>query len=124
MTEESLAELATAFENWRKNRRNLREPVPQALWEQTIRAIDVHGDHAVAQATKLQRSRIVERAKKSKNRGTEVPAYSRVSIAAPSEPGCPIAEVETAAGVKLRVFVQTRETVELLTSLCSDRGAS
>ena len=124
MKEVTLTELTAAFSKWRKNRRNLREPVPKALWEQTIRAIEVHGDQAVARATKFQRSRILERAKKATNRSTDVPAYSRVSIAAPSEPGCPIAEVETASGMKLRVFVQTRETLELLTSLCSDGGES
>jgi hypothetical protein len=124
MTEESLVELSTAFENWRKKRRSLREPVPKALWEKTLSAIEVHGDSAVAKATKLQRSRIVERAKRFKQREVDVPAYSRVSISALSEPGSPIAEVETAAGVKLRVFVQTRETLELMTSLLSNRGAS
>jgi len=124
MTEESLDELAGAFENWRKNRRNLREPVPKVLWEQAMGAIEVHGAKAVAHATKIQRSRIVERAKKAPKRGPDVPAYSRVSIAAPSMPGCPIAEVETAAGLKLRVFVQTHETLGLLSSLCCNRGGS
>lgn len=124
MTEATLEELGTAFETWRKHRRNIREPVPKTLWEQVTRAIDTYGAHAVAQATKLQRSRIVERAKKGQVQGRKVPTYSRVSVSAPSVPGCPIAEVETAAGVKLRIFVQTGETLKLLSSLFVERGGS
>ena len=153
MTEESLEELGAAFAGWRKSKRNAREPVPKALWEQTQRAAEIHGALAVSRVTKIQRSRIVERVEKSKStgglrceadassrsckgsgdstgrrsqvksKGTAVPRFSRVSLSAPSVPGCPVAEVETAAGVRLRVFVQTEEMLNLLSSLCSTGGA-
>ena len=154
MTEESLEELEAAFAGWRKNKRNAREPVPKALWEQTLRAAEIHGALAVSRVTKIQRSRIVERVEKSKStgglrceadassrscngsadstgrrslvksKGTTMPHFSRVSISAPSVPGCPVAEVETASGLKLRIFVQTQEMLNLLSSLCSTSGGA
>lgn len=123
MSEVSLEELGSAFASWRKNKRNTREPVPKVLWAQTLRAVEIHGALAVSQVTKIQRSRIVERAEKGKGKAMTVPVFSRVSISPPSVPGSPVAEVETAGGLKLRVFVQTQEILNLLSSLCSARGA-
>jgi hypothetical protein len=123
MSEVSLEELGSAFEAWRKNKRNAREPVPQALWEQTLLAVEKHGTLAVSQVTKIQRSRIVERAEKGKGKAMTVPVFSRVSISTPSLPGSPVAEVETAMGLKFRIFVQTDEMVKLLLTFCSSGGA-
>lgn len=129
MSEVSLEELGLAFEIWRKNKRNAREAVPKALWAQTLVAVEKHGALAVSQVTKIQRSRIVERAEKGKAKGKgkckakTVPVFSRVSISPPSVPGSPVAEVETALGLKLRIFEQTDEMVKLLLTLCSSGGA-
>lgn len=123
MSEVSLEELGTAFANWRQNKRNTREPVPKALWAQTLVAAKKHGAHAVSQVTKIQRSRIVERAEKSKAQGEgTVPAFTRVTISSPSVPESPVAEVETSSGLKLRIFEQTEEMVKLLLTLCSSGG--
>jgi hypothetical protein len=128
MSEVSLEELGTSFASWRKNKRNSREPVPQALWAQTVLDVEEHGVHAVSQVTKIQRSRIVDRSEKSKAKGKgtvpamTVPAFSRVLISSPSVPSSPVAEVETAMGLKLRIFEQTEEKVKLLLTLCSIGG--
>ncbi len=122
MTEESLEELRGAFENWRKNKRNAREPVPEALWARTLRAVEIHGALAVSRVTKIQRSRIVERAEKGQSKGEAEPRFSRVSLSAPSVAVGSIAEVETAGGLKLRIFIQTQEMLNLLSSLCSTGG--
>jgi len=122
MTEVSLEELGSAFETWRKNKRNAREAVPKALWAQTLVAVEKHGALAVSQVTKIQRSRIEERAEKGQGKPKRVPAFSCVSISPPSVPGSPVAEVETALGLKLRIFVQTDEMVKLLLTLCSSGG--
>lgn len=119
MSESSLAALGAAFEKWRKNKRNAREPIPKALWEETLRAVEISGALSVSRVTKLQRSRIVERAEKEKSGAMSVPGFSRVSITAPSVPRSPVAEMETAAGVTLRIFVQTPEMFKLLSTLCS-----
>jgi len=125
MSEVSLEELGSAFASWRQNKRNSQEPVPKALWAQTLRAVEIHGAAAVSQVTKIQRSRIVKRAEKGRVKGKAktVPAFSRVTISPPSVPGSPVAEVETALGLKLRIFVQTDEMVKMLLTLCSSGGA-
>jgi hypothetical protein len=46
-----------------------------------------------------------------------VPSYSRIELSAPSATARPVAEVETAAGVKLKVFEVTPGTVSLLSAL-------
>lgn len=134
MTVKSLTDLTAAFNRWRRNKRYIREQVPKELWEQAISATRVYGTGAVAQATKIQGSRLVDRNRKAqkkkirdrkaKTKRVDVPAFSRISIAAPSATTCPIAEIETAEGVKLRVFVQTDETLNLLSSLCGNTGGS
>ena len=124
MKVETLDELAAAFGRWRRKKRYIREGVPEELWERTLRAAQVYGTNAVAWATKVEHSRLVERAKTAKTKQREVPVFSRLSIAAPSAMRCPIAEVETATGVKLRVFEETEETLRLLLSLCGNGGAS
>jgi hypothetical protein len=122
MSEVSLEELGTAFASRRQNKRNSQEPVPKALWAQTLRAVEIHGAHAVSQVTKIQRSRIVQRAEKGKGKAMSMPVFSRVTISPPSVPGSPVAEVETALGLKLRIFVQTDEMVKMLLTLCSSGG--
>jgi hypothetical protein len=123
MKVDSLDELAAAFNRWRKKKQHVQERVPDELWERALRATRVHGLRSVVRATKIKRTRLVARRKRTKTRPGSTPTFSRVEIAAPSAAPQPIAEVETAAGLKLRVFVQTRETVGLLSSLCGIGGA-
>lgn len=130
MSEVSLEELGSAFASWRQNKRNTREPVPKALWAQTLRAVEIYGAAAVSRVTKIQCSRIVERAEKGnakgkvkgKGKAMTVPAFTRVSISPPSVPGSPVAEVETTFGLKLRIYVQTDAMDKLLLTLCSSGG--
>jgi hypothetical protein len=58
MKVETLKELRTAFEGWRRKKRHLREPVPSDLRERAHRAIEVYGVGVVARATKLEQSRL------------------------------------------------------------------
>lgn len=80
------------------------------------------GDKAVVAAKPKRAS--ASRAKKvalaairAKRVTTPVPSYSRIEFPASKAATQPLAEVETAVGVKLRVFTITPETVALLSSL-------
>ena len=122
MRDESLVELEAAFKAWRQNKRHVREAVPEELRERARRAMEVHGEGPVARVTKLDRQRLNRgRAKESKSprrtRGA-VPTFSRVELAAPAWPNRAFAEIETAAGLTVRLFAQTDETMGLLSSLC------
>lgn len=119
---DSLKELQAAFERWRRKKRHVREAVPDDLWERAHRAVAVHGLKGVVRATKLERSRFVGarrgRVKSKEIRGASVPSFSRLELTAPPVTTSPFAEVETATGLKLRIFEQTQETLSLLSSLC------
>ena len=96
--------------------------MPDELWERACRAIGPHGLEGVVRATRLERSRLLGRVESKKTRRATTPSFSRLELTAPSTTP-PIAEVETATGVKLRVFAQTPETLTLLSSLCGMGGA-
>jgi hypothetical protein len=121
MKADSLKELKAAFDRWRRQKRHVREPVPDELWERACRAVGVHGLKGVVGVTKLERSRLVGRIESKKTRRATAPSFSRLELTAPSAT-TPIAEVETATGVKLRIFAQTQETFTLLSSLCGMGG--
>ena len=140
MVVDSLDKLKTAFGGWRLKKRYLREPVPEKLMERARRAAAVHGVGPVAKAINFARlgesvgtvaKRVVPPARKSKRpgaaysrrqAGTRVasatsPCYSMLTLPPPEAVLRPLVEVETPAGVKLRVFAITPETVSLLSSL-------
>jgi hypothetical protein len=52
-----------------------------------------------------------------------VPSYTRLSLPA-SVSARPAAEVETTAGLKLRIFEVTSETLQLVSTLCAAGGTT
>ena len=121
MNIDTLDELTAAFEKWRKKKSHVRERVPDELWERALRASRVHGMKAVVRATKIERRRFA-RKDSSMSHDRAVATFTSVEIPSPSATS-PLAEVETATGLKLRVFAQTPETLGLLSSLCGLGGA-
>jgi hypothetical protein len=130
-TLDELKALKAAFESWRSKKRHPREPVPDELLEQARRAMRIHGPGPVAQATKVERARLmggraaglVKRNKGRKARAAVVPSYSRVEVVAPvPSANRPFAEIETPSGLKLRIFAQTHEALGLLSSLFGSGG--
>ena len=129
MDRKSLAGLKGAFENWRSKKRHVREAVPVDLLERARKAAVWHGPGAVARATRLDRGRLKVGGRSQRGRGRAasrepmpVPTFSRVEVAAPAGAVRPFAEVETTAGVKLRLFAQTDQVLVLLSALCGVGG--
>jgi hypothetical protein len=125
MEGESLAGLKAAFEEWRSKKRYVREAVPAALLQRARRAAPRHGLGAVARVTKVDQRRLQAGSGSRRARrpvAARAPVFSRVELAAPSDAARPFAEVETAAGLKLRLFAPTTESLALLSSLFSSGG--
>ena len=129
MKVDTLEELIAAFEGWRSKKRHVTEAVPSELRDRVHRAIDVYGLGVVARATKLEPSRLkAEHGRRTPSRtrkrsGTMVPSYSRMELAPPTAVAeRAFAEVETPAGVKVRLFGATAETMGLVTSLLAMAG--
>jgi hypothetical protein len=129
MKVDSVQELESAFAQWRKGKKHAREAIPEDLRARAQRAAEKHGVTVVARVTRVERSRLFRtgtgqaktasaaRANQQRVRGS-VPAFSRLTLNAPTAPNPrPIAEVES-SGVTLRVFEQTPEMMALLSAAC------
>jgi hypothetical protein len=133
MKVDSLDELKSAFEAWRRRKRHVRESMPQELLARARRATKKHGVKAVVRVTRVERVRLFRsrpagmkareaRSTKPKGVSGSVPAFSRLEVRAPSAPEPrPVAEIET-SGVTLRVFEQTPEMMGLLSAVCGFGG--
>ena len=133
MKVDSLDKLKSAFEEWRRRKRHVRESMPQELLARARRATKKHGVRAVVRVTGVERARLFrtrparvkaqgERSTKPKGEPGSVPPFSRLEVSAPSALNPrPVAEVET-LGVTLRVFEQTPEMIGLLSAVCGFGG--
>ena len=138
MKVDSLEELESAFAEWRRGKKYPREPMPEELRGRAQRATKKYGVKAVVGVTRVDRGRLFRtrpgraRAASALGRSPErkgvkevkesVPAFSRVTLSAPSAPSPrPLAEVEK-SGVTLRVFEETAEMVGLLRAACGFGG--
>jgi len=104
----------------------VREVVPDDLLVRARRAAEQHGVKAVVQAIQVERSRLFRgegaKAARPPARPAGVPAFSRLALSPPAVGAQPIAELETASGLKLRVFVESHAMVELLSRMCGAGG--
>jgi hypothetical protein len=134
---DSLKDLESAFANWRRRKKHVREPMPEDLLARARRAAKKHGVKAVVRVTRVERSRLFrttlagragqggtsEKPRRTKAASMGVPGFTRVELSAPSEPMVrPLAEVETRTGVRLRVFEATPEMLRLLSAACGFGG--
>ena len=126
MTNDSMTELEAAFSNWRRDKQYPKERIPDALLARARRAASAHGVGPVAYRLRVAASRLTIDAAAAA--GPAVPAlaptFTRLEIAAPLRASQPLAEAETPAGLKLRVFQITAETASLLSSFCRAGGAT
>ena len=127
MKVDSLDELQSAFAEWRSRKKHAREAMPEALLARARRTAKKHGVPAVVRVTRVEQARLFRhRPARMKAQGVppeSVPTFSRLELSAPSVASPrPIAEVETRAGVTLRVFEQTPEMLGLLSAVCGFGG--
>lgn len=125
MTTETLESLKTAFNNWRCQKKYLRERIPEELLRRAKHAAAVYGVGNVVRAVKIKYAflkNLKEKEmppKKEKNARKTIipktkPKFSQIEFAIPR----PIAEVEIPTGIKLRMFAITPETISMMSSFC------
>ena len=131
MKVDSLNGLKAVFAAWRRGKRHVREAVPDELLERARRAAEVHGVKEVVGAIRVERSRLFRRSRDERPAPAlmmpaaqpAIPAFSRLELTSRASGATPIAELETPAGLKLRVFAESNAIVGLLSSLCGMGGA-
>lgn len=131
MRVDSPDELKLAFAKWRGAKRHVREAVPEHLLLRARRAAKEYGVKEVVRAIRVERSRLFrhlpkegETAASRPARRPPAPVFSRLSLTPPVVGAQPVAELETAAGLNLRVFVESPTMVGLLSILCGRGGVS
>lgn len=124
MTVDSLEQLSAAFGEWRTGKKHLREKVPAELLRRARRAAKAYGYERVARAAKVDKRRLENALVGDGHRtGAAVtPAYSRVELVRPQTSTQPFAELEMPSGIKVRLYSETRETLDLLTAVCGSGG--
>jgi hypothetical protein len=152
MKVDSLDELKSAFEAWRRRKRHVRESMPQELLARARRATKQHGVRAVVGVTRVEGARLFrsrparvevagaqrrsrpirskrarvkaqgERSTKPKGVPGSVPPFSRLEVSAPSAPKPRPVAEVETSGVTLRVFEQTPEMMGLLSAVCGFGG--
>jgi hypothetical protein len=144
----SLDKLESRFNIWRQQKRSGRESIPSNLLNQARRASAVHGVTAVMRATKIGHYHLVNKQGGDSSRlpackpykstarrapikesiqakpAASKPFYSRLEVAVPQATISPLIEVETPAGLKIRFFSLTTETVGLLSTFSGSRRIS
>jgi hypothetical protein len=126
MKAESLEELKAAVDDWRIKKQHPQEALPEDLLDRARRAIPVHGLGGVIQATRIDRARLRGRSKnpRKKQKATAAtPSFTRLERTSSSTANHhPFAELETPAGLKIRIFIETPEILCFLASLCGAVG--
>lgn len=136
MKVDSLQQLEAAFATWRQEKQSRYEKTPRELLIRARQTAKKHGATAVVQATGIDRKLLgkatVDDAGEEETNDAEVvleptakatPAFSRLSLSAPTPKNArPLVEIETAAGIKVRVFESTPEIMSLLAAACELRG--
>ena len=123
MRGESLTKLGVAFDEWRATKRHVREPAPNELMARARAAVRAHGVSAVSRVTRVDRRRLEPSTLDAAKPAIESPpAFTRLELSAPAVAARPFAEVETKAGVTVRLFVPTTEALRLLSSALGMAG--
>ena len=131
---DSIETLRCAFEQWRTTKKHVREPTPSQLLIRARRCAKRHGVAEVVRATGVD-YRKFRPVSSTEKRAVDTPVdgletaeassvgFSRFELSAPSVAPQLIAEIESRSGVRLRLFQQTPEMIQLLGVLCGAGGA-
>jgi hypothetical protein len=114
MQDTSLDHLKSAVEAWRKNRKSVRDPIPEVLLESARKCVDIFGIMAVVKTTridfyKLKSSQLSIEKKKSPTliKCSKIPLSGFLRTT-------PQAEVHTLNGIKISFFSLTPDVQSLL----------
>jgi len=120
---DTLEQLGAAFGEWRRRKKHPREKVPEALLKRARRTAEVHGEARVVRIAKVDRRRLsgTWSAGGIASEAATPPAYSRV-VLGPAPAAQPFAELELPNGSKLRLYSQSREALDLLSTVCGSGG--
>ena len=126
MTIDSMEELKAAFDKWRSGKVHKHEKTPEELVHRAREATKTYGVGQVLRALNIHKRQLRLLPKrggingKRPSKGAK-PSYSKIDLMGPVANRL-FAEFEMPSGMKLRLYSQTRETMEFLSSVCGAGG--
>ena len=113
VSRDTLSEVRSKFERWRKSRRR-GSRIPSALWHTAVDAAREHGVSKTAQALGLDYYGLKKRLKSAPELCEPAPGrgFLEIPLYAPSTPEC-VLELEDAQGSRLRVELKGASPAEL-----------
>jgi hypothetical protein len=129
--EQRLNELASAFAQWRQSRPHLRQPIPQALWDQAIALSEQIPIRRLSQRLRLSASDLRTRRRLQHAQATpSAPTMTFIDVPlstpSPLPPSCAvIVELERHDGARLRLhYAEPPELAALMQSFFAARTDS
>ena len=130
--EQRLTELASAFAQWRQSRPHLRQPIPQALWDQAIALSEQIPIRRLSQRLRLSASDLRTRRRLQHAQVTPPSAPTMtfidvpLSTPSPLPPSCAVSvELERHDGARLRLhYAEPPELTPLMQSFFAARTDS
>ncbi len=107
---EAIERVRNQFEEWRADKGNRRDRIPERLWSAAAAAAQRHGVHAVSRAVRLEHSALRRRMQAARDVANDAPAFIEMNNAADSV-GC-IIELEKCNGTRMRICVQDAAAVD------------
>jgi hypothetical protein len=114
----SLGEVGDQFEDWRRTRKNRREPIPARLWKAAVKLADSYSINSISKALRLSYSDL----KHHVHEQSATDSIEAVSAAEFIDLGCSrnffesecTVELQDATGLKVKISVRGKADFNLL----------
>ena len=114
----TLEEVSAQLENWRKNKKSIREPIPQKLWQQAVELSKKHSVSIISNALRLSYTDLKERvygpsiSKPAINK--KDPDFIEIKCEQPFTEAESTVEIENKSGLKMKVCFKGKPDFDLL----------
>ena len=114
----TLEEVSAQLDNWRKNKKSIREPIPQKLWQQAVELSKKHSVSIISNTLRLSYTDLKERvygpsvSKPSINK--KYPDFIEIKCGQPFLVSEATLEIEDKNGLKMKVCFKGKPDFDLM----------
>lgn len=114
----SLEEVGDQFEDWRRTRKNRRDPIPPQLWKSAVNLAGSYSIHSISKALRLNYSDLKDRVDQQfgADKAKALPAAGFIDLGCSQsffESEC-IVQMQNAGGLKMKMSVRGKVDFNLL----------
>jgi hypothetical protein len=119
-TPSDLRSLKFKFSVWRKNKPNIRTPIPANLWQEAAKLCEKYSVSTISRALKLDHKKLKEKVRTKKVEMVPEPEFVSVALPIP-EISDPICEWVRPDGTRLRIRIQGGSIDQVVQSFLGGR---